>query len=402
MTSCQTFIEKQKYPENLEKNNNPKIKQLFYSTMFHLLQESFFLSSQQTFIIKKNIFNSNIKIPQHIPEQIREYIQTKSKYIYKVSFSIDNNDNNNNDNNNNNKRNVNLIWICPTTIKQEILKNHIQKIWMWFYILSSKYSREITVYFYWTPFHKNLESKTIIKTILNESNVNTAFTYSCQVNNEIILYREEEWFKVLIHESFHAFCLDFSSEDVEKSHKCILSLFPVKSKVNLYEAYTECWAEIWNIMFYSFLSFKNPSLEIFILNCEKYREIETQWGFFQLTKVLKYMHPDLTYRDLISKKNGILRERYYQENTNVLSYYILKMVLMANFSEFLKWSYLNNGPTFFYFNNSPKNKTQDKLCEFILIHYKKRNSMLLYVDFWQEINTKNILIANTLKMSCIE
>jgi hypothetical protein len=384
------FIEKQKqkqkYPKILEKDNQ-EIKQFFYSSMFPLLKESFFLSKQQTFEIKKKPFSSFTEVSQHIPKQIREYIQTTSKYVYEISFSL-------------NKRNVNLVWICPKTINKEILKKHIQKIWMWFYILSpSNYAKEITVYFYWTPFHKILGPS-----ILNESNVNTAFTYSCQVKGEIILYREEEWFKVLIHESFHAFCMDFSNEDVKKSHRCILSLFPVKSKVNLYEAYTEFWAEIWNIMFYSFFCSENPSLEIFIQHCEKYRELETQWGFFQLTKVLKYMHPDLTYRDLISNnsnKSQVLREKYYQENTNVLSYYILKMVLMANFSQFLKWSYLNNGPTFFCFNHSPKNKTQEKLCEFILMHYKKKNSILLCVDFWQEINAKNPLIDNTLRMTCI-
>jgi hypothetical protein len=49
--------------------------------------------------------------------------------------------------------------------------------------------------------------------IIDQEHANTAFTTSCKTNTEINLFREEEWFKVLVHETFHCMGLDFSSED---------------------------------------------------------------------------------------------------------------------------------------------------------------------------------------------
>ena len=44
--------------------------------------------------------------------------------------------------------------------------------------------------------------------ILHSENVNSGLTYACVEHNQILLYREEELCKVLIHELFHAFCGD--------------------------------------------------------------------------------------------------------------------------------------------------------------------------------------------------
>ena len=41
--------------------------------------------------------------------------------------------------------------------------------------------------------------------ILDQVNCNTAVTYACAVNGECLIYRKEEWFKVFIHETFHAY-----------------------------------------------------------------------------------------------------------------------------------------------------------------------------------------------------
>ena len=49
--------------------------------------------------------------------------------------------------------------------------------------------------------------------ILSPDIVNTGLTRRCATDNEVVIYRQEEWFKVLIHELIHGFGLDFHSSD---------------------------------------------------------------------------------------------------------------------------------------------------------------------------------------------
>ena len=68
----------------------------------------------------------------------------------------------------------------------------------------------MSLHLYLTLFEKKIRN---IKEVLGESHVNTAYTWHCSPNNKIVIYRHEEWFKVLIHESFHFFGFeDFDSE----------------------------------------------------------------------------------------------------------------------------------------------------------------------------------------------
>jgi L-rhamnose isomerase len=65
------------------------------------------------------------------------------------------------------------------------------------------------IYIYHTSLLKILPNTNV--DILNENNVNTAFTRTCPSNSEIVVFRKEEWFKVFIHETFHSFGIDFAS-----------------------------------------------------------------------------------------------------------------------------------------------------------------------------------------------
>ena len=201
---------------------------------------------------------------------------------------------------------------------------------MWLYILNIYSSREcantLTIYFYFTSLEKSLPNSNIH--ILDEINVNTAFTTTCPKDSEIVVFRKEEWFKVFIHETFHNFGLDFSAMNNNEINNCILNIFKVESLVNSYEAYTEFWAEIINASFCSFHSIKNKNdVNEFLSNTEFYINFERTYSFFQLVKTLDFM--GLSYSDMYSKSKHsiILRENLYKENTNVLSYYIIKMYI---------------------------------------------------------------------------
>ena len=111
------------------------------------------------------------------------------------------------------------------------------------------------------------------------------FTTTCPKDSEIVIFRKEEWFKVLIHESFHNFALDFSDMNTYECTKDILSIFPVNSEVNLYESYTEFWAEIMNALFCSFFNLKSKTnFDDFLSNFEFFINFERTYSFFQLVK----------------------------------------------------------------------------------------------------------------------
>jgi hypothetical protein len=281
---------------------------------------------------------------------------------------------------------------------------------MWLFILNKYSSKKcvssLVVYLYFTSLTKILPKSNI--SVLNENNVNTAFTTTCPKDSEIIIFRKEEWFKVFIHETFHNFSLDFSDMNNENLHKCILNIFKVDSKVNLYEAYTEFWAEIMNSLFCSFYLLKNKNnINEFLSYSTYFIDLERSYSFFQLVKTLSFM--GLNYEDLFSTSETSIysREKYYKENTNVLSYYIIKTVLMNNYQEFLYWCDGHNSP-FLQFKKTIKN--QKAFCLYIEQNYKttdmmqniyKSQKMFNSLQKNKKTHTINFILSN-LRMSICE
>jgi hypothetical protein len=192
------------------------------------------------------------------------------------------------------------------------------------------------------------------------------------------------------------------------AHKCILNIFKVNSNVNLYEAYTEFWAEIMNALFCSFFSLKDKSnINEFLSNSEFFINFERTYSFFQLVKTLNFM--GLSYKDLYSntEHSRILRENLYKEKSNVLSYYVIKSVLINNYQGFLYWC-KNNNHSLLQFNKTVKN--QMSYCDLIKKSYKS-NSMLENVletqEFFKKIKSKekkqdlNYILSN-MRMSICE
>jgi len=315
-----------------------------------------------TYNMKINKIDSVANIPRPktlrlngLPETIAKSIYNKSLSCITYTFSLYN-------------RNIVIKFVVEESnpdIKR--YNKYVDTIIMWLYILnkysSPNCSKVITIYLYLTSLRKKLPNNKI--DVLNENNVNTAFTTSCQYNTEIVIFRSEEWFKVLLHETFHSFGLDFSDMNTTECNKEILSIFKVYSKVNLYEAYVECWAEILNALFCSFFILKNKrDFEEFVLNAEILINIERYYSFFQMVKTLKFM--GLNYVDLYSG-NG--RVGLYKEKTSVLSYYIIKLILINSFQDFLEWCYKYNN-SLLQFNKTFQ--TQMRFCEFIKLHYKSK------------------------------
>lgn len=308
-----------------------------------------------TQISKPKNFNS-----KNFPEIVRKHIDELTMSELTYSFSL-------------HGRDIKVHFIVEDSnveLKLEAFNKHIDSIIMWLHILNQYASKQcaenLVIYFYFTSLEKNLPSSNIF--ILDETNVNTAFTTTCPKDSEIVVFRKEEWFKVFIHETFHNFALDFSDMNNTDAHGCILEIFKVNSSVNLYESYTEFWAELMNALFCSFFSLKDKSrVDEFLSNSVHFINFEITYSFFQMVKTLDFM--GLSYNDLYSKTKSaaILRENLYKEKTNVLSYYVIKTILLNNYQGFLSWCKTNNF-SLLQFKKTLSN--QKEYCNFIRKNYK--------------------------------
>jgi hypothetical protein len=312
--------------------------------------------------------------PSAFPEEVREHIDKEMLFDLSYTFSLFGRE-----------IKVHFIVEDPSAEHQiELYNEYIEKILVWLHIIneysSKKCSKRLVLYMYFTSLKKTLPSKNI--SILNQNNVNTAFTYTCPVDSEIVIFRKEEWFKVLMHESFHNFALDFSDMNTEECTKHILSIFKVKSDVNLFEAYTEFWAEIMNAVFCSYylIKDKDNGVDEFLSNFDFFINFERTYKFFQMVKTLDFM--GLTYVDLITNtpQAQSLRETMYKEKSNILSYYIITTILMNNYQGFMSWCSTNNF-SLLQFKKTATNITE--FCKFIEKNYKTR-SLIESVDCMQQ------------------
>lgn len=322
--------------------------------------------------VKKIINISHVPKPKtfsdtSFPEEIRNHINNETSYSLVYTFSLF-------------EREIKIYFIVEDNnpeLELDYYNQYVEKILVWLYIVniysSKKCSNHLTLYIYFTSLTKKLPPSNIH--ILNENNVNTAFTYSCYHDPEIVIFRKEEWFKVLMHETFHNYALDFSNMNIEKEicNPKILSLFPVDSDVKLFEAYTEVWAEIMNAIFCSYYVAIDQKLtkdEDFLSNFDYFINFERTYGFFQMVKTLSFM--GLTYKHLYSKseESVIMRETLYKEDSNVLSYYIIRPLLLNNYQGFLSWCDKNN-LCLLQFKKTEKNL--EDFCKFIEKNYKTKN-----------------------------
>jgi hypothetical protein len=89
-----------------------------------------------------------------------------------------------------------------------------------------------------------------------------------------------------------------------------------------------------------------------------------------MIKILDFM--DLSYKNLYSKSeySQNIRQYLYKEKTNVLSYYIITLILINNFPQFLSWCQKHN-ISLLQFKKTTN--AQNELCKFIEKKYKSKN-----------------------------
>jgi hypothetical protein len=275
---------------------------------------------------------------------------------------------------------VQLIFTCQNVGEREItiiftlfdeaeLKRipfytqYVKMMYIWLHICGKYANKACTetlrVFIYPTPFIKQLPTNPA--TTIGPEHINTAFTIACAKNGQIILFREEEWFKVFIHETFHSYGLDFATNEHAQLKNILRSIFPINSDFDIYEAYTETWARIINCAFCSFnaLPEKNKrDQKTFLSNFNFCLEMERMFAMYQCIKILGFM--GLHYNDLYinsltppAGKTTYLRH-LYKENTHVFAYYIMTAIFLNDQQGFLLWCKKNN-KALLKFNATPEN-----------------------------------------------
>lgn len=379
------------------KENMPQIKQTHKTDTFfsHLLKDITdgvsYVSTlnpmytkkyieSKTDIIKPSTFDRNAfprDVINHIYETANAYI-TFTIPAFEVTIKI-------------------IFIIEQTNISIKKYNEYVETMLVWLYIVNkycpSKCFGDLTVYVYHTSLLKVLPDNNHI--VLDEVNVNTAFTRTCPTNAEIVIFRREEWFKVFIHETFHNYNMDFSGMNIDMYNQKILEIFRVKSDVNLYEAYTECWARIMNVLFCSYFSAKKNNINDFLTHTELFMNMEISFSFFQMEKTLQFM--GLTYADLYSKST-ISKNALYKEKSNILSYYIISTILLYNYQDLLVWCHTNN-ENMLCFKKTHRNL--NSFCKFIEIHYRKPSFLERIQDSsYKKNNSRTMLV--TMRMTVCE
>jgi len=203
-------------------------------------------------------------------------------------------------------------------------------------------SNKLSIFLYLSNLKKLLpQSRSSLNSIrstnIDKKNVNTGFTFGCSYMNEIYVYRKEEWEKVLIHELIHAFGLDFASQSelnniannqMLKFFNFNEQLHDLNKDIKIYEAYTETWATIINIIFQDDLSKsqtgdkKNDISKII-------KKIHNQqiWSMIQYLKLMRFYRLDNLIFE--NEKQIILKEK-----VTLYSYYILKCRFLLYINDF--------------------------------------------------------------------
>ena len=316
--------------------------------------------------LKYQIPRTNLLYSKYIPDNILKFILSPASVVGYLRYSITLI-----------KNKIEVFFVLyddNELLDLSIYDKYFNNMLIWLRI-ANKYSgigsnKNLILYIYLTPFKKELPQN--IFDVFGPEHCNSGLTTVGPYSNEICIFRKEEFFKVFIHETFHFYKLDFSSLNQTEINKHIKNIFPIESEFNLFEAYSEFWATIFNNAFISLNNIED-SFDDFTLYLDFCNKIETMFSLFQVNKILRALNLDynnLYDKDRVSKE---LRTYMYKENTNLFAYYIVKGILLYNFEDFLKWCRKSNITLFKYNKYINKN---EQFVDFIEKKYKNEDFII--------------------------
>jgi hypothetical protein len=177
---------------------------------------------------------------------------------------------------------------------------------------------------------------------IDSINANTAFTSTC---SGIYIYRYEEWFKVLIHETFHNLSMDFCNMNCDVANRRLNVFFKLPHlDIRLYEAYSETWALLMYSAITAFERTRDKSnMRLMISKFKTELDANVRFSLYQRMKVLRHMEVEP------------------REKTAAFAYYVIKSSLVYHINTFLEWCISRNTPIMNF------RKTPATITEFCLL-----------------------------------
>lgn len=324
-------------------------------------------------LIHHSLFNSSF-----IDGKIRKKITEQMKYTYTVNLNIL-------------CKRFKIIYYSVREIDYIILNKYIEYVFVIIHTLllfqnnqQENEDKDKTIHIFFLDEKKELPKN---NTILDPLHINSG---ACDVHSQnIIIFRREEWTKLLIHELFHLLHLDFQLELSDKQIRELKNRFKVDSTYKIYETYCEIQATIIHISFISFSLCNQYSYD-----CREKELIKFDYIYYvKVLYIYEYLFSVFQYKKIQSYMKG-----EYKEKTNVFCYYILKTSLLVNINNFFNWIDINN------INILQFNK--EKINHFIELLYKsfvnmkeiKRSYFIKYTNYKIDNKLDNE-INRTLRMT---
>lgn len=242
-----------------------------------------------------------------------------------------------------------------------------------FYKKLTKDNKNILIYIYYGNELKKYPNDNVF----TEHHINSGLTYRSDENTFLFIWRKEEIIKVLFHELVHYFKIDYSDE-IYKVKETISDIFNINGRDAPSESYTEILATIFNCVFCS-LYFR---VDVGILI-----NFEIQFSNFQITKTLNNM--SASYDRILQISNDKI---YICQKTNFVSYFFVKNIIINNLHVFLT---LIKNNIFF-------SKIIDQYCELIRNKIYVNHTYINNNNHKQICVSSDVIIRNTLRMSCVE
>ncbi len=328
--------------------------------MYELLDKLLSLNISDISTIKKisdknfninNIISNNNFLSHKFKILIKKFIKIKTSICY----------------NNNN------IYIYNDTYEERKINKIINKIKIIINYLNNFIEiKGMKLYIILSDIKKNLINK---KYLLDGDNVNSGL---CS-NSYIFIWREEELFKVLIHEMIHFFKLDKHEIAFKDYQKEIIILGSNGHNLNINESYTELLALIISNIINVIVKYKDnvDKKQLFI---ERYKN-EVINSHQNVINILKY-YDIKNFNELYEKNN-------FNQKTNVFSYIVIKFLLMFYVEELNIFNYKDGKITF--------NNTNIEDYVNIVKKVLKNNKYINLIN--KNLNKEIIFNKNNLKLS---
>ena len=182
---------------------------------------------------------------------------------------------------------------------------------------------------------------------LGANEVNSGFTqFSYNGDNNITIYRDEEKYKLIIHECIHLLNLDMREENCENIHSWLKEhfLIPRDSKILI----NECYVELWAVLINSVLSAHLICPEYLLCTIIYIIYFEKLFSCFQCARILNFYSFD-SFQEFYNENgwtNININNIKYSEDSSILSYYIIKSSILFNINDFFDYCNNNSDGTF--------------------------------------------------------